>query len=501
MRNFVSFRSKGQTMVLVALAAIALIAFVALAVDGGNAYGIRREAQSAADAGAIAGTWVMVDYPGGPCPGCDVLIKVNEYAEMNGVPDTHPGDDIRNDNIEAYWVYFDGSCVPVGATTECQELHTWTDIPAGAKGVHVLTHISTTTFFARAIGIGNIGANARATATYNPDGGILPIAVNEYWLGSQGHCPYANCGEPYSFVRDPSQLPPFSSTDGGLTWERNFCPDPYNDNTCQGPYEGTSENYGKAFAILGADAKPNYGSSQPRSGVMLDSRYDALENGGNWYLLVNNDAWLGPNTASPVADGQGADEMAEVMKSGGYSKKPIPRAVHEPPIDYITNPSGWSYCWALPHNEDNCFNYPASSRGSPYDTLQFLSGAKASFLAKTMYDDGNYVDGRFAPGERIVILVYNSVAGDQWGSGGNKSDAATVVGYFGARIVGYGNDFDHPCNGTPGDWASYTHCLKGNVNTTYAVADNDAPLVIDPSKLLNEFLPKKITLIHGAMDQ
>lgn len=47
--------TKGQTLVIVALALFALIALVALAIDGGNLMAERRRMQNAADAAALAG--------------------------------------------------------------------------------------------------------------------------------------------------------------------------------------------------------------------------------------------------------------------------------------------------------------------------------------------------------------------------------------------------------------------------------------------------------------
>ncbi len=48
-------RPLGQVLVVVALGLVALVAFVGLAVDGGNLYSQRRAMQNAADAGALAG--------------------------------------------------------------------------------------------------------------------------------------------------------------------------------------------------------------------------------------------------------------------------------------------------------------------------------------------------------------------------------------------------------------------------------------------------------------
>ncbi len=49
------FRQDGQTLILVALAMVALMAMLALAVDVGHLYAERRRLQNAADAGALAG--------------------------------------------------------------------------------------------------------------------------------------------------------------------------------------------------------------------------------------------------------------------------------------------------------------------------------------------------------------------------------------------------------------------------------------------------------------
>ena len=48
-------RERGQTLVLTALLLVALVAILALVIDGGNYYLQRRVAQNAADSGALAG--------------------------------------------------------------------------------------------------------------------------------------------------------------------------------------------------------------------------------------------------------------------------------------------------------------------------------------------------------------------------------------------------------------------------------------------------------------
>ena len=47
---------RGQSMVLIALVFVGLVALAGLAIDGGNLFVQRRQAQAAADASAVAGT-------------------------------------------------------------------------------------------------------------------------------------------------------------------------------------------------------------------------------------------------------------------------------------------------------------------------------------------------------------------------------------------------------------------------------------------------------------
>jgi len=413
--------------------------------------------------------------------------QVNIYAQANGVPDTNAdADDWINDNIQSYFVDISGNRVS-------PEMHNTTMIPASARGVEVVTTITRTTFFARAIGVNQIAASALATAVYEPDGGVLPIAVNEYWAGSQGKCPYAHCGEPYSFVRnpDPSVPPPFTKvSDSPEEWKRNSCSeypaccDSDNNNVCQGAYQGYGENYGRAFAILGQDATPNYGSSDPRSFVHLDYRYDAVDEDGYWHILLNNDTWAEPQVPQTWGPEKRKDEMSNIFLEGGYRKVPLPGAMLEPPPERILE---WGFCWAGAH--PGCFNLPSDVNHSPYCAVSFLPGADAAKEAKAMYQSG-----RYPPGTRVVIMVYNGASADQWGAD-KKNDVAMVVGYFGAIVVGYGNNFDHPCNGTAGNWQSFQSCISGNENTAYGVVGPKGDLRLSPQSLIDQFLPKKITLI------
>ena len=53
---------RGQALVILAFALIALAAFAGLAIDGGRAYSARRQAQNTADATAMAGTRLLATF-------------------------------------------------------------------------------------------------------------------------------------------------------------------------------------------------------------------------------------------------------------------------------------------------------------------------------------------------------------------------------------------------------------------------------------------------------
>ena len=71
-------QGEGQTLVIVALALFALIALVALAIDGGNLMAERRQMQNAADAAALAGARAICARDADP------VEQAQLYARQNG---------------------------------------------------------------------------------------------------------------------------------------------------------------------------------------------------------------------------------------------------------------------------------------------------------------------------------------------------------------------------------------------------------------------------------
>jgi uncharacterized membrane protein len=124
-RNSFHNHEQGQAIVLMAFAFIALLAFAALAIDGGNAYVERRRSQNGADAAALAGArQVWINRVNLNSSETIVLREANGAAEKNGIGDTNdiPTDAV-NGYVKAYYTDRNGNAlsnngdpIAVGAT-------------------------------------------------------------------------------------------------------------------------------------------------------------------------------------------------------------------------------------------------------------------------------------------------------------------------------------------------------------------------------------------------
>src|SRR5512139_1910650 len=119
-RNSLPKNEQGQAIVIMAFALIVLLAFAALAIDGGNAYVERRRSQNGADAGALAGArQVWINRANLDSTETQVRREINSAAEKNGIADSNgiPGDDV-NANVRAFYTDAQGNLLgsQVGAS-------------------------------------------------------------------------------------------------------------------------------------------------------------------------------------------------------------------------------------------------------------------------------------------------------------------------------------------------------------------------------------------------
>jgi len=167
-------RENGQAIVIIALAMIGLLAFAALAVDGGNSFKERRVAQNAADAGALAGAReVWVRLTAGIGFEEPVLKAINTAAEANGIEDTDgaPGDHL-NANVKAFYTDREGNLL--SGTNEVGALGV---IRPDAKGIRVVAKREFRAFIAQMIGRPNLAADAEAIAVVYPPEGCGSYAI------------------------------------------------------------------------------------------------------------------------------------------------------------------------------------------------------------------------------------------------------------------------------------------------------------------------------------
>ncbi len=183
--------SRGQAIVLMAVLMIALLSFAVLAIDGGQFYNQRRNAQNASDMAAMAGIYeyitdflAAVNNPAIP-PVNDpkVLLKIQQLAEANGIADPDgTAEDGSNANVDAWWLDSNGNILAQIANDPGQSP------PTGANGVRVRTRIPYRTFIGGLVGHPDLVAQADGTAkidwSYKPISGVDNTAV---WVGG-GDC-------------------------------------------------------------------------------------------------------------------------------------------------------------------------------------------------------------------------------------------------------------------------------------------------------------------------
>jgi hypothetical protein len=166
-------RQKGQAIALFALALAAIVAGVAVVVDGGYAFAQRRVAQNAADFAAMAGTRVVgLKRINQPVTAADVSAAIDAALAANDAT-----------LIDATYIREDGTAVGsvVGASS----------IPGNAFGVVVQARTSWRPFLLGSLGITNWEAGAQATAKTpgrSLGGGVMPVGLNDIHFNGLEKC-------------------------------------------------------------------------------------------------------------------------------------------------------------------------------------------------------------------------------------------------------------------------------------------------------------------------
>lgn len=166
---------RGQSIVLVAFAMVALIIFTAIAVDMSSAYVGRRTAQNGADAAALAGTRQLADQVNHDSFNDSlILFELEDFAQRNGVDGRVEG------------LYLDGNGDPIEGAVVGGGF-----VPNDAWGIEATTYLTAPTFFGGILGFDGYPLQATAAALLEYACGVdclLPIAAHTMAFTSTASC-------------------------------------------------------------------------------------------------------------------------------------------------------------------------------------------------------------------------------------------------------------------------------------------------------------------------
>ena len=237
----------GQALVLMVAGMLALIAAVALVIDGGNALAHQRMTQNGADAAAEAGAVIMAQRFAGanePSLGWDatvqaaitasaaangVTVAAAYYTDICGIPLTEEG--IAALNSDGTYDYADAQQVGSGLPATSSSTPDCPSRTVGpAAGVLVKAHTDVGTYLAKVIGIPTIGVDTQATAAagYLQEScaasagsacGLLPIAIPVDMMTCESHKNVVDSYAPWpADGHTVSVIPLCSNAPGNVGW-------------------------------------------------------------------------------------------------------------------------------------------------------------------------------------------------------------------------------------------------------------------------------------------
>ena len=186
--RFVRARShRGQMLIIVAAAMVALIGILGLAIDLGYTFAQKRTVQNAADAGALAGAQELTTWSS--TNNISVVSTVDAIVAMNALGPITPS--------VVSCQYVDDNLQPVG---DCS-----TTVPSTASGVQVSASETHNTFFMRAIP----GAPQTATTSATSTARVYKVQ------NAPGDAPFIVCGGATGAAAAPSPNAPVYALGSG----------------------------------------------------------------------------------------------------------------------------------------------------------------------------------------------------------------------------------------------------------------------------------------------
>jgi len=163
---------RGQALVIIALAIIALVAMTGLAIDGGNAYSDRRHAQNAADASALAAGLARVREN----PSQTTLTSTVEAAGLARAASNGYDDNGLTNTVDVYVPPISG------------------EYAGNSSYLQVIIVSQVRTYFGRVVGIDHMTNNVNAVVRVEPFPDYPVLDGNAIISCSQSACPAVTVG-------------------------------------------------------------------------------------------------------------------------------------------------------------------------------------------------------------------------------------------------------------------------------------------------------------------
>ncbi len=267
-------RVSGQSIPLIALMILVLVAIVGLAVDVGNTYAEHRRAVSASNAAAVAAMDVYIEQ-GSSTTNADVYTAITESLDSNGI-------DIDSGERTFIGTYLAADGKPVeGRSPIIDESGQY--VPVDTTYIKVEIDGTEETFFARMVGQDTLPISVEAYAGQcPPTSSVYPLTINGEVIDASGTM-FVDPGEPL-----PGQPEIWGDDAGGvyrnLSWRRLYLDD-----------EASTSEFGWTRWSENTDPEGNPATS-------LDALRASLSGDGNVALGFTEIPTWPPDTGQPEPD-------------------------------------------------------------------------------------------------------------------------------------------------------------------------------------------------------
>ncbi|MCC7209637.1 MAG: hypothetical protein IT323_20170 [Anaerolineae bacterium] len=413
----------GQAIVVMAVAMAGLLAFVALALDGGRYFSQRRTAQNAADMAALAAIYKYA-RESDIATEQTILREVNRVAEINGIADTDTtaGNGV-NGNVNAWWVNATGDILDVINDDPGQYA------PLGTAAVKVRAQIPYQTFLTGLLGQPTTRAEAES---------IARITIQYKRFSDNTAAMFTSGGGDCNNLTDRIAHHYFDTNSA------KFLSDVYVDGT---------------LAVGAVNSSDFYGNVEVRlmTGVRHGSSYVATANdpfSGNGNKYHNGAQYIAP--VYPARDTRGTPNWAILELPDGTTKK-LDAADFRP-----IEPVGEMYRRYLIFRRFGL---------APNDFYQYVPGDPGAAAAiHALYNAGArgifYIDGDLTipagtqEWEGVTLIVngrFNNLDGnhDFWTAGwtsGGRDDAVSGLAMNISVLAGYDYGGASRCASDPAKW-------------------------------------------------